>query len=257
MTLIQRLLCFNSKYAVKYPFNMGKCILSQRHFLDYPSPTCIATLNDPLKMFFDAVFHPTAPLLATCPNSSDGTVRLWRLSSDNSSATCVATLEEHSDWDLSVTFHTTTQLLATGSWEGTVRLWLLSSDNSSATCVATLEGHREIVWSMAFHPTLPLLTTASDDKTVRVWLLSSDNSSATCIATLEEHSDAVWSVVFHPTAPYMIIGGSTVTLLRMSSDYSYTTCVTILNGLVGSVAFHSRVFCLAISESSGIVKLYS
>ena len=165
--LIQRLLCFNGKYAVKYPFNMGKCILSQRHFLYYPSPTCIATLNEPLKMLCTVAFHHTAPLLAT--RSDDCTVRLWLLSSDNSSATCVATLEGHSDIVTSVAFHPTAPLLATGSDDCTVRLWLLSSDNSSATCVATLAGHSSFVLSVAFHPTAPLLVSCSKDQTVKMW----------------------------------------------------------------------------------------
>jgi WD40 repeat protein len=66
-------------------------------------------------------FHPTAPLLAT--GSSDSTVKLWRLSSDNLSATCVATLAAHSIYVTSVAFHPTLPLLATGSHDRTVKLW--------------------------------------------------------------------------------------------------------------------------------------
>ena len=139
--------------------------------------TCVATLdqsNGGHSNFVSSVaFHPTAPLLAT--GSTDRTVKLWRLYSDNSSATCVATLEGHQYSISSVAFHPTAPLLVTGSYDNTVRLWQLSSDNSSATCVATLDqrngGHSNFVSCVAFYPTAPLLATSSWDRTVKLWKL--------------------------------------------------------------------------------------
>ena len=74
-----------------------------------------------MKDVHSVAFHPTAPLLAT--GSGDCTVKLWRLSSDNSSATCVATLEGHMKDVHSVAFHPTAPLLSTGSADHTVKLW--------------------------------------------------------------------------------------------------------------------------------------
>jgi WD40 repeat protein len=185
------------------------------------STTCVAILdrrngghND---LVLSVAFHPTAPLLATC--STDRTVKLWQLSSDNLSATCVATLDRrnggHNDHVRFVAFHPTAPLLATGSDDSTVKLWRLVTTPdgliSSATCVETLDksngGHISYVLSIAFHPTAPLLATGSHDNTVKLWQLSSDNSSATCVATLDRsnggHSYAVNSVAFHPTAPLL------------------------------------------------------
>jgi WD40 repeat protein len=186
------------------------------------SATHVATLdrtNGGHSNYVNSVaFHPTAPLLAT--GSSDNTVRLWRLSSNNSSATCVAILDRdkkgHINVVSSVAFHPTAPLLATGSCDNTVKLWQLSSDNTSADCVATLdrenggEGHSNWVNSVAFHPMAPLLATGSSDMTVKLWQLSSDNSSADCVATLNMrnggHSSSVRSVAFHPTAPLLATG---------------------------------------------------
>ena len=149
-------------------FQLAKRIMSRTHKLPEISPPVNTA---PLVGHRDSVssiaFHPTVPLLVT--GSDDYSVRLWRLSADNSSATCVATLVGHSDSVRSVAFHHTAPLLATGSLDKTVRLWQLSSDYSSATCVATLTGHSNYVTSVAFHPTAPLLATGSRDDTVRLW----------------------------------------------------------------------------------------
>ena len=167
--LARRLLCFNGECAVRDALRLGTSALSQRHFFRNLSATCVATLagHSSSASVNSVVFHPTAPLLAT--GSSDCTVRLWLLSSDNSSATWVATLAGHSNGVRSVAFHPTAPLLATGSRDCTMRLWLLSSNNSSATCVATLKGHGSPVTSVAFHRTAPLLATGSIDKTVKMW----------------------------------------------------------------------------------------
>ena len=196
-TLVQRLLCFNCKYAVKYRFNMGKCILSRRHFFSYPSPTCITTLNAPyapLKQLLAEVFHPTVPLLAT--DSTDNTVKLWLLSSDYSSATCVATLNRRNIWVLSVAF------LPTDIKDTTAKVWRVLSDKSSATCVATLQGHTSWVLSVKFHQTTNFMAPDIDfsENTVKLWCWSSDYSSLKCAATL---TGLVGSVAVHPTASHL------------------------------------------------------
>ncbi|NBQ70674.1 MAG: WD40 repeat domain-containing protein, partial [Nitrosomonadaceae bacterium] len=201
-------------------------------------PTLVATLAGHIDWVNSVAFHPTLLLLAS--GSEDSTVRLWRLSCDNSSATCeaisdnlsatcvaisdnlsatsVATLAGPRISFLSVAFHPTAPLLATGSNDNTVRLWLLSPDNSSATSVATLEGHGNLVLSVAFHPTAPLLATGSSDNTAKLWLLSSDNSSANVIETMVGHERAVESVAFHPTAPLLATGSDDRTVILWNYD---------------------------------------
>jgi WD40 repeat protein len=229
--------------------------------------TCIATLEGHSHVVNSVAFHPTAPILAT--GSKDDTVKLWRLSSDNSSVTCVATLEGHSHFVNSVAFHPTAPILATGSSDQTVKLWRLSSDNSSATCVETLAGHSRKVLSVAFHPIAPMLATGSEDSIVKLWLLSSDNSSATCVATLEghnEYSGCVHSVAFHPTAPILASCYSydMVKLWRISSNQSSATCVATFEDVCGqpmchsvySVAFHPNAPILATGCDGGVARMW-
>ena len=119
--LAQRLLCFNGKCAVRDALRLGTSTLSRRHFFRNSSATCVATLKGHSSYIWSVAFHHTAPLLAIC--SSDGTTKLWLLSSDNLSATCVATLEGHSGIVFSLAFHPTAPLLATGSSDKTARIW--------------------------------------------------------------------------------------------------------------------------------------
>ena len=73
--LAQRLLCFNSHCAVRDALRLGTSVISQRHFFDYSSATCVATLAGHSRWVNTVAFHPTAPLLVT--GSEDSIVRLW------------------------------------------------------------------------------------------------------------------------------------------------------------------------------------
>jgi WD40 repeat protein len=197
---------------------------------------CLATLAGSSN---SVAFHPTARLLAT--GSDDRTVKLWRLSPENSSAFCVATLTGHSEPVTSVAFDPTGTLLASGSEDNTAKLWRLSPRNSSATCVATLTEHTDGVNSVAFDPTGTLLATGSDDNTAKLWRLS----SMTCVATLEGHEghrNWVNSVAFDPTGTLLATGSQdkTAKLWRLLPDnLEAITCVDTLRGggWVYSVAF--------------------
>jgi WD40 repeat protein len=265
-------------------FHLATRIISRTHKLPEISlPTTAAPLRGHRSLVRSVAFHPMGQLMAT--SSNDSTVKLWRLSSDNSSADCVATLERrnggHSKWVNSVAFHPKAPLLATGSGDTTVKLWRLVTTPdgliSSATRVATLdsdkEGHSDSVRSVAFHPTAPLLATGSNDETVRLWRLMTTPdgliSSATRVATLDEsnggHSSSVYSIAFHPTAPLLATGSydRTVRLWLLSSDNSSATCVAILDsdkeghsGPVTSVAFHPTAPLLATGSDDNTVKLW-
>ena len=87
-------------------FHLATRIISRTHKLPEISlPTTAAPLRGHRYPVRSVAFHPWAPLLAT--GSSDNTVKLWRLSSDNSSATCVAILKGHSEYVTCVAFHPT------------------------------------------------------------------------------------------------------------------------------------------------------
>ena len=275
--LIQRLLCFNGKYAVKYPFKMGQCILSRHHFIDYSFAPCIATLNNPIDdntkvlcpkrdtLTFDTTmfseksrcskciaFNPTGTLMTT--PGLDNTMNLWHMSSDNPSATCVATIKPHHYSITSAAFHPTQTLLVTcSSSDNIAKLWHISLDNSSVSCVATLVGHKLSINSVAFNPTGTLIATASNDNTAKLWL----TSSATCVATLEGHKCTINSVAFNPQGTLLATASddSTVKFWLISS----ATCVATLKGhqcSINSVVFNPTGTLIATGSMDKTVKLW-
>jgi len=150
-------------------------------------------------------FNHDGTLLAT--GSSDGTVKLWRLSLHNFSAENVATLNmksdsRYSDYCIrSVVFHPKIPLLATGDSDGTVKLWNI--DNPlEPICLATNKQHSNWVMSVAFHPTAPFLATGSADRTAMVWYYrltpESQEPLLWNVLTLSGHSEGVCSIVFQP-----------------------------------------------------------
>ena len=90
--LAQRLLCAPGQSAGNC-LQLAMCMLQRVFKFKFKPPTCAATLAGHSGSVFSAAFHPTAPIFAT--GSQDTTVRLWRISPDNSSATCVDFLEVH------------------------------------------------------------------------------------------------------------------------------------------------------------------
>ena len=275
--LIQRLLCFNGKYAVKYPFKMGQCILSRRHFLDYSFAPCVLTLDDDdntkvlyqksdtTTMRVDSImifgksccskciaFNPTGTLMVT--SNWDNTMNLRHMSSDNPSTTCVATIKPHNYSITSAAFHPTQTLLVTcSSSDNIAKLWHISLDNSSMSCVATLVGHERSINSVAFNSTGTLIATASNDNTVKLWL----TLSATCVATLVGHKRTINSVAFNPKGTLLATASDdcTVNLWLISS----ATCVATLKGhksYINSVAFNQTGTLIATGSMDKTVKLW-
>ena len=216
---------------------------------------CLATLAGESTC---VAFHPTAPILAT--GQDDGTVKLWRLSPDNSAGACVNTLRGHTETVTSVAFHPTGTLLATGSDDNAVKLWRLSADNSSATCVATLTEHNRPVDSVAFDPTGTLLASGSSDRTVKLWRLLPDNLEATtCVNTLmERDSGWVHSVAFDPTGTFLATGCQDVAMNVQLWRLSSMTCVNLMghSDYVYSVAFHPTAPLLATGSEDSTAKLW-
>jgi WD40 repeat protein len=265
MMVVRRLLCVNGQSTDHKQLRSAISIVSRSHPINR-SADCLGTLADPEVDDYQLVtIHPTAPIMATCGYGD--TVKLWRLSSDNSAATCVATIVENGAHIHSIEFHPTAPILATCSDGNTLKLWLLSSDNHSATCVETLEGRAGWVdYVVKFHPTLPLMATCGYGcDTVKLWRLSSDNSAATCVASLIGalpycHSEMVSSIHFHPTEPILVIFsiGNTAKMWRINSDNSGVSCIAILADFVDvwSIAFHPTAPILATGSRSNTTKFW-
>ena len=239
------------------------------------SVTCAATLGTDSGghsgVVFTLAFHPRAnpPLMAS--GGMDRTIKLWRMTSDNSSATCVATKIGHSRSILSLAFHPTAPIIATGSSDKTIKLWkLLTPDMSDATCVATLDNRdsassdERVDWvtCVAFHPFVPLMATGSNNHTAKLWQMSSNHSSAMCLATLRGHTKPVNALTFHPTEPILATGSNSVKLWRLSTA---ATCMATLNPYskndILSLAFHpapnpNTPAILAISSYDTTVQLW-
>ena len=103
-------------------------------------------------------FSPDGSTLASA--SSDGTIKLWNVSTRES----IATLEGHTELATAVAYSPDGTMLASGSWDMTVRLW----DVSTRTNIAILEGHTSQVFSIAFSPDGTTLASGADNG-VRLW----------------------------------------------------------------------------------------
>jgi WD40 repeat protein len=268
MMVVRRLLCVNGQSMDRKQLRSAISIISRSHPTNNKSVDCIGTLAEPEHDldFYSVTFHPTAPIVATCANSD--TVKLWRLSSDNSVANCVATIVENGAHIHSIAFHPTAPILATCSDGNTLKLWLLSSDNHSAICVATLEGRTGWVDYVKFHPTLPLMATGSVETLTNVWRLNSDYSGASLIGSLPYY-ERVCSIDFHPTEPLLVIiiftkfdgtkpADFNTTLYRISSDYNRVLFIATLADFVEvwSIAFHPTLPILATGSYGNTTKFW-
>ncbi|MFI0809400.1 nSTAND1 domain-containing NTPase [Streptomyces echinatus] len=178
---------------------------------------------------------PGGHLLAT--GSSDGTVRLWRLTDHRTTATLTVPGRIRS-----IAFAPDGRTLAVTATAGPVRLWspgrstratLLPADTRAARAVAfsprghtvavaaadgavqlwdtagtprrtaRLTGHSGQVDALAFAPDGGLLASAGADRTVRLW----DPGSARRAAVLRGHTDEVLGLAFTPDGQGLASGG--------------------------------------------------
>jgi WD40 repeat protein/flagellar motor protein MotB len=223
-------------------------------------------------------FHPTEFLLAT--GSSDKTVKLWKVSLDQSSSTCVLSLDQKDNVKF-VVFHPTAPLLAAGLSGNTVKLWRISPEPPAAICVADVK-LKSSVTGVAFHPTALLdqsdrqmiyLATSENDF-LNLWkiLLDHDFSAATPKSVTEpEYSSKIALVTknsylaIHPKEPIMVTasGLGTVTLWRInvSPSLAFTETATLKHTgknlkWVSSVAFHPSAALLVTGSNDDTVKIW-
>jgi FOG: WD40 repeat len=141
---------------------------------------------------YSVAFSPDGRTLAT--GSSDGTARLWDITSGKQ----IATLRGHESKVISVAFSPDGRTLATGSNDNTARLWEVASGKE----IALLRGHATILTSVAFSPDGRLLATTSWDMTARLW----DVATGQEIAALRGHESEVNSVAFSPDGRTLATG---------------------------------------------------
>lgn len=126
-------------------------------------------------------FAPDGKTLASA--SSDGTVKLWDVASDQ----VKQTLRGHTGAVNSVAFAPDGKTLASASSDGMVKLW----DVASEQVKQTLQGHEGAVNSVAFALDGQTLVSASEDRTVKLWDVVSGQVKQSL-----SHADKIWSVAF-------------------------------------------------------------
>jgi len=119
-------------------------------------------------------FHPTKPLLVT--GNSDGTVKIWQITTHNNQWQLLYILKKEFCTDLkSMTFDTTGRLLAFCCQNGIVQVWRILDDVTLSYRVVMLTNDDMIVNYIAFHPNFPILAICRGNYTTKLLRMSSEN----------------------------------------------------------------------------------
>lgn len=179
---------------------------------------------------------PAAP--AVCASASaDGTVKLWKLTSEMLERGAVGTeaeqqakpgpigalrtLHGHARGINDVAWSPTAEYLATASDDKSLRIW----DAETGAALVELRGHTNYVFSCAFSPQTNLLVSGSFDETVKLW----DVRSGDCVSTLPAHSDPVTGVDFNRDGT-CVVSGSHDGLIRIWDTMTGECLKTIYAG---------------------------
>ncbi|CAO3685049.1 unnamed protein product [Rhizopus stolonifer] len=195
-----------------------------------PRLELVATLEGHQDCVWQAAWHPTKTLLATC--SGDKTVRLWAPLSltDPSQWQCVETLEgAHKRTVRSVAWSKKGSELATASFDATTGIWEHDTRENDWECVATLEGHENEIKSVSWSATGSLLATCSRDKSVWIWEVEQDNDFE-CLSVLQEHTQDVKMVVWHPKLEILASASYDDTIKIWKEDEDDWYCADTLTG---------------------------
>ncbi|GEM_PF-3944155 len=116
---------------------------------------------------WDLNFNPDATVLAS--GSSDGTVRLWRVSD----GALLQTLRGHGDRITSATFSPNGRILASADVEGKIRFW----DPSTGKPLRIFDA-ADAVWSLAFSSDGTTLASGQGNGTVKLWSVTRKTQAA-------------------------------------------------------------------------------
>ncbi|SAM08892.1 hypothetical protein [Absidia glauca] len=195
-----------------------------------PRLELLATLEGHQDRVWQASWHPSKTVLATC--SGDKTVRLWAPSSHNdfSQWQCIDTLEgAHKRTVRSVAWSPSGNEVATASFDATTGIWEHDAREKDWECVATLEGHENEIKSVAWSSTGALLATCSRDKSVWIWEVESDNDFE-CLSVLQEHTQDVKMVAWHPKQEVLASASYDDTIKIWKEDEDDWYCADTLQG---------------------------
>ncbi|MFE9674378.1 helix-turn-helix domain-containing protein [Streptomyces sp. NPDC006259] len=165
------------------------------------------------------VLGPGRRLLASA--SSDGTVRLWDLTTRRGAGE----LAGHRGPVRSVAFSPDGRTLASASTDATIRLWSVSERRQTAV----LAGHQGPVRAVAFSPDGRTLASAGRDGTVRLW----DTRTRRQTAQLKGHSGDVLALAYAPDGSRLASAGVDRTVRLWNPRTHRTTAV--LDGHSGDV----------------------
>ena len=205
------------------------------------SPHHITTLDEHTAEVLSVSFSSDGTLLAS--GSSDGTVKLWDVATQQS----ITTLDEHTGEVSSVSFSRDGMLLASGSHDRTVKLW----DVVTRQSITTLDEHTGEVSSVSFSRDGTLLASGSWDGTVKLWDMATRQNVATF-----PHTAEVLSVSFSHDGTLLASGSwdGTVELWDVATRQNIAT---LPHGAgVTSVSFSRDGMLLASGLWNGTVELW-
>ena len=195
------------------------------------------------KGVYSLAFSPDGKMLASA--SRDGSVKLWKLDSNNNFSSLEQTLEDaHEKGVNSVAFSPDGNILATGGRDDTVKLWKKDSkgkfENSPYRTLP--EKFDDLVWSLAWSPDGEKIAIASRDSTVKLWDLTNNRLSTFCSSSdckkepnsdkkPKSHNDRVMSVSFSADGKAIASGSldNTVRLWKLDENLE-ARLITTLSG---------------------------
>ncbi|KAK3823420.1 MAG: WD40-repeat-containing domain protein [Benniella sp.] len=164
---------------------------------DVESGHCLQTLTGHTSVIRSIEFSPNDNQVAS--GSSDGTVRLWDISSRVSRFIPNGHI-------FSTAYSPQGDRIASGGQDYIVRLW----DVDTGSCLNTLYGHFDEVECVTctFSPQGDVVASASEDMTVKLW----DVAAGECFKTLDGHTGAVMTVVYSPDGNKIASGSMDATV---------------------------------------------
>jgi WD40 repeat protein len=143
-------------------------------------------------------FSPNSKTVAS--GSSDTTIRLWDIATDDTSQR----LEGHDEEVTLVIFSPDGRIVASVSYDGTIKLWNADTGKERQK----LKGHNDWARIVTFSPDGKIIASGSDDKTVRLWDVAIGEERR----KLEGHDDCVSAVAFSPDGKTVASGSDDKTV---------------------------------------------